>query len=242
MFSPMVATISLTWSSTLAAEPGKAVANSLARSPLAFAATVATLRTMSWNLSLRATKSVSEFTSTIAPVLSATVTPTRPSAATRPALVAALERPFLRNQSTACSMSPLVSVRAVLQSIMPAPVLSRSCLTWPAEIAVMRSSLAPRGRRLARAGGRNYSKTYAARSGRLTFDQLLGGGDPTVALDAALEIEQPVEPRQRLLVEIGDLPEVVDANVIEPLLQPGVDVRQPLEIVGFPAGCIDTLK
>src|SRR5581483_11586446 len=51
--------------------------------------------------------------------------------------LAAFERPFLRSQSTACSRSPLVSVRAVLQSIMPAPVLSRSSFTWEAEMLVI---------------------------------------------------------------------------------------------------------
>ena len=49
--------------------------------------------------------------------------------ATRPAFLAALDRPFLRSQSTAASMSPWTSVRADLQSIMPAPVCSRSSFT-----------------------------------------------------------------------------------------------------------------
>ena len=48
--------------------------------------------------------------------------PIRPSAATRPAFLAALDRPFLRSQSCAACMSPLLSVSAALQSIMPAPV------------------------------------------------------------------------------------------------------------------------
>jgi hypothetical protein len=78
---------------------------------------------------LRATKSVSEFTSTMAPVLPFTLRPMRPSAATRSAFCEARDRPFLRSQSTAFSMSPWLSVRAVLQSIMPAPVFSRSALT-----------------------------------------------------------------------------------------------------------------
>ena len=95
------------------------------------------VRTMSWNCSLRATKSVSELTSTIAPDLAFEVTPIRPSAAMRPALLAAFDRPFLRSQSTACSISPWFSVSAVLQSIMPAPVLSRSSFTRLADILVM---------------------------------------------------------------------------------------------------------
>ena len=62
-------------------------------------------------------------------------------------------------------------------------------------------------------------------SGCLAFGQLLGGRDPAVALDPPLEIEQAVEPGRRWLVKIGDLPEMVDAGVIEPLLQSRVDAR-----------------
>ena len=54
---------------------------------------------------------------------------TSPSAATRSAFLAALESPLVLNQSTAASKSPFVSESAVLQSIMPAPVCSRSSLT-----------------------------------------------------------------------------------------------------------------
>src|SRR6185312_1662665 len=42
--------------------------------------------------------------------------------------------PFLRSSTTACSRSPLASVRACLQSIIGAPVFSRSSFTWVAEI------------------------------------------------------------------------------------------------------------
>src|SRR5215472_1700936 len=53
----------------------------------------------------------------------------RPSAATRPALLAAAAKPFFLSQSTADSISPPVSPSARLQSIIPAPVFSRSSLT-----------------------------------------------------------------------------------------------------------------
>ncbi|CAH1673175.1 hypothetical protein CHELA41_23784 [Hyphomicrobiales bacterium] len=92
-------------------------------------ATRAMVRASCWNCSLRATKSVSELISTTTPLLPASATATRPSAATRPDFFAAFDRPFLRSQSTAASTSPPVSVSAVLQSIMPAPVLSRSSFT-----------------------------------------------------------------------------------------------------------------
>src|SRR5690606_41446167 len=69
-------------------------------------------------LPIWATKSVSELTSTTAALAPAVTTPTRPSAATRSAFLAALARPRVRSQSIAASMSPLVSARAFLQSII----------------------------------------------------------------------------------------------------------------------------
>jgi hypothetical protein len=59
-----------------------------------------------WKVSLRPTKSVSELTSTTAPRLPLAATPIRPSAATRPAFLAAADRPLVRSQSTAFSRSP----------------------------------------------------------------------------------------------------------------------------------------
>src|SRR6266571_1843483 len=63
------------------------------------------------------------------PLFATSATPIRPSAATRPAFFAAFANPFLRSQSTAGSILPPVSVSAALQSIMPAPVWSRSSFT-----------------------------------------------------------------------------------------------------------------
>ena len=57
-----------------------------------------------------------------------------------PAFLAAFAAPLLRMLSIASSMSPSVSVSAFLQSIMPAPVRSRSSLTWAAVIAIVKSS------------------------------------------------------------------------------------------------------
>ena len=67
--------------------------------------------------------------------------PTRPSAVTRPAFLAAAERPFLRSQSTAASRSPPVSPSAFLQSIIPAPVLSRRSFTMLAVMFAMSCSV-----------------------------------------------------------------------------------------------------
>src|SRR5262244_4009444 len=59
---------------------------------------------------------------------------TEPSLVTRVAFLAATETPFLRRTTTAASRSPLASVRACLQSIIGAPVFSRSSFTCVAEI------------------------------------------------------------------------------------------------------------
>src|SRR5579872_1504387 len=100
-----------------------------------------TARTKAWKSSFRATKSVSELTSTTAPVAPRVLTPTSPSAATRLAFLAAAASPFLRSQSTAPSMSPLVWPSACLQSIIPAPVFSRNSLTSAAVISAIASIL-----------------------------------------------------------------------------------------------------
>src|SRR6516162_5236805 len=110
-------------------------------SPSPSSASPLTALTKLWNSLLRATKSVSELTSITAPTESRVATPTRPSAATRPALLAAADKPFILSQSTAASISPPLSPSALLQSIMPAPVLSRSSLTSAAVISAIVSFL-----------------------------------------------------------------------------------------------------
>src|SRR6266550_9385393 len=60
-----------------------------------------------------------------------------PSFAVRAAFDPAFAMPFWRNQSLAFSMSPFVASRARLESIIPAPVASRSALTWSAEMAML---------------------------------------------------------------------------------------------------------
>src|SRR3954452_24521694 len=59
-----------------------------------------------------------------------------PSVASRPASLAAPAMPFSRSHVTAESTSPPVSVRAFLQSIIPAPVRSRRALTSFAEMSL----------------------------------------------------------------------------------------------------------
>ena len=81
------------------------------------------------NCSFLATKSVSELTSNTTPVLPSVATRVKPSAAIRPAFLADLAIPFSRSQSIALATSPSVSVKAFLQSIIPAPVFSRNSFT-----------------------------------------------------------------------------------------------------------------
>ena len=90
-----------------------------------------------------AQKSVSEFTSIIAPDLpsAAIKTPTVPSAATRPAALLALLPKRTRNISSARVMSPSASVKAFLQSIIGASVRSRNSFTMPAVISILFSAI-----------------------------------------------------------------------------------------------------
>ena len=102
----------------------------------------ATAFTNCWNVSFLATKSVSELTSTTAAVLSSfTTTVQRPSAAILLAFFSAFACPFFLKYSTASSIFPSVSPKAFLQSIIPAPVNSRSSFTIAAVIAIFVSSI-----------------------------------------------------------------------------------------------------
>jgi len=108
----------------------------------------ATLAARASNCSPRATKSVSHSRADMATVLPSALTAaiTRPSLVARPDFLAALAIPFWRSQSTAFSRSPSTSTRAFLQSIMPAPVFSRSSFTIAAEIAIVFSCVSGLGR------------------------------------------------------------------------------------------------
>jgi hypothetical protein len=135
MFSPILAMVSAMASAMVISPTFAALIFST--SPPRVSATFAIIFTSPWNNSLRATKSVSELTSTRTPCEPSTASPMRPSAAMRPAFLAALASPRLRSKSTACSISPPVSVSAPLQSIMPAPVRSRSSFTICAVMLAM---------------------------------------------------------------------------------------------------------
>src|SRR5579859_1247708 len=140
MFSPIVAIMLVTISWTVS--PLAVLAAEMASTPSVVRATSAISRAAAWKVSFLPTKSVSAFSSISAPVLPSALTlpATRPSAAARPDFFSAFDRPFLRSSSMAASMSPPVSCRAFLQSIMPTPDFSRRSLTSAAVISAMVSS------------------------------------------------------------------------------------------------------
>jgi hypothetical protein len=137
MFSPIVAIASVSVSPTDFVPPSMAAPETASALPFVPSVVFAMRLTISWNWSLRATKSVSELTSTTAALLPDVAMPIRPSDATRPDFFSALEIPLARSQSIDDSMSPSFSLSAFLQSIMPAPVLSRSSLTMAAVMVIV---------------------------------------------------------------------------------------------------------
>ena len=90
------------------------------------------------NSSLFETGSVSQPIATMPAWVSSMSIATLPSVVSRPLRFAACAIPFSRRSVTASSTSPFVSSSARLQSIIPAPVFSRSSLTRSAEIIVMK--------------------------------------------------------------------------------------------------------
>src|SRR4051812_19565060 len=243
MFSPMVAIASEIAVSTVTLPAFAALIFSTS-APTA-SATCAIILTKPWNCSLRATKSVSELTSTTTPLTPAVSAPIRPSAARRPDFLAAFERPFLRSQSCAAVMSPAVSVSAALQSIMPAPVDSRSSLTIAAEIVAIveyPSCLSPRQQRAPCAVRISYrgalreiepvaGGTRPRRVKLFRFrGQRLGLGDPAVS--AARKADLFTDLVRGVVIEFGKLPVMEDAEVIELLLDRAGHAGELLEVVG----------
>src|SRR5690625_1511691 len=133
MFSPIFCTSA---SRASCKSPPVSASMSASRSLKARSSTVST---KAWKWASRATKSVSLLTSMMTPRLpsSATRAATTPSAAVRPAFLAACMPLDLRSSSMAASMSPPASTRAFLHSIMPRPVRSRSSLTIAAVTAAI---------------------------------------------------------------------------------------------------------
>ena len=126
MFSPIVATRFDQHLADRAAFGAGSLQRSWPRSPPFVERGVGDIAHSVLELSLRATKSVSEFTSTTAADVPPDGDADQAFGRDAAGLLGGLERPFARSQSIAASMSPLVSTSAFLQSIMPAPVFSRS--------------------------------------------------------------------------------------------------------------------
>ena len=130
IFSPIEAIFSLIISETTLPHLGHVEARRASTSAgFDVATNSAKLLANSLNSSFLATKSVSQFSSTIAPQLSRIAEVTTPSAAILPIFLSAEAIPFWRRTSIAFSISPSVSTSAFLASIIPAPVLSRSSFT-----------------------------------------------------------------------------------------------------------------
>src|SRR5580700_11083830 len=109
---------------------------------LAWLAAAAIWPATCWNTSVLATKSVSQFSSTSTPAwVPSSSAATRPLAAVRMARLFTSLAPLRRSNSSAACRSPLASSGAFLQSIMPAPVCSRSRFTSAAVKFAMSSSL-----------------------------------------------------------------------------------------------------
>eukprot|EP00327_Prymnesium_parvum_P046328 CAMPEP_0205869620 /NCGR_PEP_ID=MMETSP1083-20121108/10112_1 /ASSEMBLY_ACC=CAM_ASM_000430 /TAXON_ID=97485 /ORGANISM="Prymnesium parvum, Strain Texoma1" /LENGTH=294 /DNA_ID=CAMNT_0053231827 /DNA_START=549 /DNA_END=1433 /DNA_ORIENTATION=+ len=155
----------------------------------------------SWNSGRLATKSVSQLTSTITPSFEPVwmYVSMIPSLAARPAFLSAEARPFWRSISVALSMSPSCSSSAFLQSIIPAPVMSRrvftvlastvACIATSARPAGTRDrdTTAPEARRTAAAGTRK-----AKRAARSSGEARIGAASTAVseAVKASTEVNK----------------------------------------------------
>src|ERR1700758_782566 len=252
MFSPIFAIVSAMSSATL--RPPILCDLIFSTSAPASSATCAIILTRPWNWPLRATKSVSELTSTTTPLVPAVSAPISPSAATRPAFFAAFDNPFWRSQSCAACMSPDVSVRAALQSIIPAPVDSRRSLTIAAVIVaiaerpfafpdrVRRGSTCqpPSAIRLLKeekgmAGGSGHPIALFRFRG-----ERLGACDPGVR--TARQADLFADLVRGIVIELGELPVMENAEIVELLLDRTGNARKLLEVVGGAARTGESLE
>src|SRR5579863_961008 len=165
MFSPILAISARRRSSMLSPLGSLAAASAASVAGFSVSAACATACAKARKSCSRATKSVSQLISTIAAARSSADLPatTTPSAATRVAFLSALARPCLRMSSAAASRSPLVSTSALLHSIMPAPVRSRSCLTASAVMFMSVAASLAAARTVGGATRRRRRRRYYAR-------------------------------------------------------------------------------
>src|ERR1019366_8006306 len=140
MFSPILPTRPLRTPSTVGPKPSWLSAKAASRVKSAgslLATSSASDFTSARNESFLVTKSVSQLTSTMAPVVPSITVATTPSAAIRDDAFEALLPSLTRSSSSARSMSPPASARAFLHSIIGASVLARSAPTMLAVIAAI---------------------------------------------------------------------------------------------------------
>ena len=148
MFSPMVPIISLRWSATLILPPPEIWPWPACRDRPWLERAVGDAARHLLELSLRATKSVSELTSTKAASLAIGGEPDQTFGRHTPGLLGSLGQALGAQPIDRGLHITWVSLSAALQSIMPAPVFSRRSFTIVALIAVMPSSTGPEFRLL----------------------------------------------------------------------------------------------
>ncbi len=137
MTSPSSANLAPRAFSTVPSSNAMDRASSSEETPL-LAMVSSSVPTQAWNASFFATKSVSQLTTARIPDVapSGTNVATMPSEVSRSARSLRLASPFSRRSLAAASRSPLASVSAFLQAIIPALVFLRSSETALAEIAM----------------------------------------------------------------------------------------------------------
>ena len=82
------------------------------------------------------------------------------------------------------------------------------------------------------------SNRQSAASNRRSSDQLLGLDDPGIFEGLAFQAELLVEHAQSGIIQIGDLPEVEDAGVVEAQFELAVDAGDAFEVVSFAASAM----
>src|SRR5215203_1222324 len=161
-FSPILPTSSLRSSSSWSTSPGPCCST-----------TSTTLSAKERNSSFFETGSVSHPTATSVPTRSPSRASTMPSVVSRPARFPASAMPRSRRSFLAASRSPSASWSARFESIIPAPVSSRSCFTSVAGISSISRLLLLGGLGLGRALGLPHRLVL---DGRLIGRGLLGRG------------------------------------------------------------------
>src|SRR5258706_468761 len=179
MFSPIRPTSALRTSSVVDPSSGSAERAATSAGSL-FSTSSAKEETNLRKSAFWATKSVSQLTSTIAPVFAsgATYIATTPSAAVREAARDALLPSLTRRSSSALVGLPSASTSAFLHSIIGASVLSRRSLTMPAVTSAITWNLAALGVQKKGAAAPLLVRTRRSlpfRSGLFDLDELVGG-------------------------------------------------------------------